>query len=253
MLKMTHDIKINDRRLNRLVSCEIEKSVEQLSDTATLKVNAMAHNRALQLEDQIRATMSISIALGYDDKNEAEFSGFIASTSIENGILSIRCEDGMYLLRKDVKNQQLRHATVVEIAEEVVKEAAPSLEVVAGEGLSDIKFDEFNILDATAWDVLKKLKEQGGITAYLRGQKLYLSLRYLQDTATAPREVAYNFARNVEQSNLKYVRAEERKVLVKVIGIGRDNKRTEATAGEPGQDSITLSRYNVTDRPPSRP
>ena len=147
-----------------------------------------------------------------------------------------------------MQNQQLTNATVPEIAERVVSEAAPSLEVVAGEGLSDIKFDVFNIVDATAWDVLKKLKEQGGITAYVRGQKLYLSLRYLQDEATAPREVVYNFARNVEKSNLKYIRAEERKVLVKVIGIGKDNKRTEASAGEPGQDSITLSRYNVTDK-----
>ena len=57
----------------------------------------------------------------------------------------------------------------------------------------------------------------------------------------------YNFERNVEKSHLKYVRAEERKVLVKVIGIGKDNKRYEATAGQPGQDSITLSRYNITD------
>ena len=248
MLRMTYDIKINERRLQRLVSCEIEKSAEQLSDRATLQVSAMTHNRALQVEEQLRATMPISIALGYDDKNETEFSGYIASTSIENGILVIRCEDAIYLLRKDVKNQQLTGATVVDIAEEVVAEVAPSLEVVAGEGLTDIKFDEFNIVDATAWDVLKKLKDQGGITAYVRGSKLYLSLRYLQDEATLPREAVYDFARNVEKSNLKYARAEERKVLVKVIGIGKDNKRYEATAGEPGQDSFTLSRYNVTDR-----
>ena len=129
MLRMTHDIKINGKRLNRLVSCEIEKSAEQLSDTATLQVNAMTHNRSLQVEDQIKATMSISIALGYDDKNETEFSGYITSTSIKNGTLTIRCEDAIYLLRKDVANQQLTNATVVEIAEQVVSEIAPSLEV----------------------------------------------------------------------------------------------------------------------------
>ena len=63
------------------------------------------------------------------------------------------------------QNQQLTSATVADVAQQVVSEVAPSLEVVAGEGLSGIKFDEFNIIDATAWDVLKKLKEQGGITA----------------------------------------------------------------------------------------
>ena len=58
--------------------------------------------------------MPISISLGYDDKNELEFSGYIASTSIENGILSIRSEDAIYLLRKDVQNQQLTISTIVE-------------------------------------------------------------------------------------------------------------------------------------------
>ena len=151
-------------------------------------------------------------------------------SSCIRSIITLRCEDAIYLLRKNVQNQQLTNATVVEIAEQVVSEVTQILEVVAGKGLSDIKFDEFNIVDATAWGVLKKLKEQGGITAYVRGERLYLSLRYLQDESTQ-REVVYDFARNVEQSNLKYVRAEERKVHVKVIGIGKDNKRHEATAG----------------------
>ena len=228
---MTHDISIDSKKLNRLRYCEIEKSAEALSDTAVLSVHAMTHGRALQVEEQIRAEMPISISLGYDDKNEKEFEGYVASTSIENGTLRIRCEDAMYLLRKDVKNVQLSQVSATEVAEQVLTEVAPSLELVAGEGLSDIRFDEFNIVDATAWDVLKKLKEQAGITAYVRGKKLYLSLRYLQDSSSQ-QEVLYNFERNVEKSHLKYVRAEERKVLVKVIGIGKDNRRYEATAGQ---------------------
>ena len=82
----------------------------------------------------------------------------VASTTITNIILVIRCEDAMYLLRKDVKSQQLTNTSVLEIAEAVVAEVAPSLEFVAGEGLAGIKFEAFNIVDATAWDALKKFK-----------------------------------------------------------------------------------------------
>ena len=246
MLRMTHHIKVDGKSLNRLVAVEIEKTAEQMSDRATLQVNAMTAGRALQTEETIYAGLPLSIALGYEGDNKHEFAGYIVSTTNQDGLLRIACEDAMYLLRKDVTNQQLTDASLVEIAKQVLQEVAPTMKVVAGEGLDAIRFDEFNIVDATAWDVLRKLKEQGGINAYVRGQTLYLSLRYLQD-AGAQAEVRYNFSRNVEQSSLKYVRAEERKVLVKVIGIGKDNKRYEATAGESGQDSITLSRYNITD------
>ena len=80
----------------------------------------------------------------------------------------------MYLLRQEVKSRHLKNVTVVDIAQQVVSEAAPGLEVVAGEGVSDIKFSECTIVDATAWDVLSKLRTQGLIA---RGKKLYLSFR----------------------------------------------------------------------------
>ena len=77
----------------------------------------------------------ISVSLGYDNKNEIEFSGYIVSTSIENGILRVFCEDATYLLRKEVKNRQLAKATVVEIAEQIVQKCTK-------EGARDIRRTE---------------------------------------------------------------------------------------------------------------
>ena len=246
MLRLTYDIRINGRRLNRLLSCALSKSAEELTDRATLKVNAMAAGQALQTEEAIHAGLPIRIALGYDGDNRRELEGYIVSTSNNDGLLTIQCEDAMYLLRQEVQNQQLTNVSATEIAEAVVAEAGQGLSVEAGAGVSDIRFSEFTIVDATAWDVLNKLRTQGGLLIYARGKKVYLSLRYLQDAA-ARGKVRYDFAKNVQKSRLKYIRAEERKVLVKVIGITKDNQRILATAGAPGQDSFTFTRFGVAD------
>ena len=74
----------------------------------------MTHDLALQVEEQICAQMPISIALGYDDKNELEFSGYIASTSIENDVLRISCEGVATSYAKEVQDGRLTHATAAD-------------------------------------------------------------------------------------------------------------------------------------------
>ena len=249
MLDMTHHITINNKKVLRLLSAEIEKSAEVLSDKATLQLPAQVAGRAIEVEKEMYATLPVTIALGYNGQNTQEFAGYIASTQIRDGILYLFCEDSMYTLRKAVKNVQLKKVTAPQVVEQVTSEVAPNVSVLAGEGTKDIVFETFTIQEATAWEVLKKLKEQTGITIYMREQTLYLSLRYFSDKATAEQPpLVYDFTRNVEKSQLKYLKEEERQVQVKVTGIGKDNQRVSVTAGKPGQDSFSLNRYNITDK-----
>ena len=246
---MTHHILIDGKKVLRLLSAETEKSQEVLSDKATLQLPAQVAGRAIEVEKEIHATLPVTIALGYNGQNTQEFSGYIASTQIRDGRLCVFCEDAMYTLRKEVRNQQMKKVTLPQIVEQVTSEVAPHVSVLAGEGTQDIVFDTFTIQEATAWEVLKKLKDQTGITIYMREQTLYLSLRYFPDKATAEQPpLVYDFTRNVEKSQLKYLKEEERQVQVKVTGIGKDNQRVSVTAGKPGQDSFSLNRYNITDR-----
>ena len=250
MLRLTHKVTIAQRLLRGILSVAVNKSIEELSDTAKVSVNAMVEGRALELEKQVTAGQPIRIELGYDDQNKLEFSGYIVAVEVEGALLKIDCEDAMYLLRKPVKSEQLTKTNPSSIAEKVLAQVLPSASVVAAQGVSDILFDSFTISNATAWEVLKKVKSDTKINIYMRQNKLFLSLRYLADDSTkALPPVRYNFEQNVEKSNLKYRTSEQTDLQVTIVGLDNKNKPVRASAGKPGQETQTLQRYNVSNKP----
>ncbi len=241
MYIMNYDIQIGNFKVNHLLSCEVRKSSNKLSDTATVKLNGMAYNTALEIESKIKRGDKVAINFGYDETLYKEFTGYISSITTDNTII-IECEDAMFLTRKEVKNKQYKNIKAVEVLDDIMAQLG-GFTIVKGDGVDDLRYDKFTVSNATGYDVIKKIKDETKLHIFVKGSVLHIHLKFTYKEG----DVIYDFSKNVENSSLKYVKVEDKKVQIEVIGINRKNEKTKVLVGEKGGDKITIHKYNVTD------
>lgn len=242
MYNMVYDISVGDFKVNQLLSCEVRKSANKLSDTATLKLVGMAYSKALEVESKIKRGDQVNIKLGYNDNPIQEFKGYISSIITDNTIV-IECEDGMFVFRKEVANKQYKNTKVEDIIKDVVNQIG-GFTVVVGDGVGDVIYDKFTISNATAYDVFKKIKEDTSLHIFVKQEELHIHLKYTYKEGG----VKYDPTRNYESTSLKYIREEDKKVEVEVVGINRKHEKTKVIVGEKGGDKFTVHRYNINDK-----
>ena len=97
-------------------------------------------------------------------------------------------------------------------------------------------YEKFVISDATGYDVLKKVQEECGADIYLDGGVLHVHAPGEQ----VGRDVYYDFAQNVQECDLEYRRADERRVRVKVKALLPDGTVKEREYGTTGGDSVEV-------------
>lgn len=241
MYNMVYEIQIGKFKVANLLSFEIRKSANRLSDTATIKMAGMVYGAALEIESKIKRGDKVVIKAGYNDVLEKEFSGYVSSITTDNTI-SIECEDSMFLMKKEVKSKQYKKQKATEIIQDIIFQIG-GFTLVKGKGVERVLFDKFTASNYTAYDVLKKIKETNRLHIFVKGTELHVHLKFTYKTNV----VKYDFSKNVEKSNLSYVKEEDKKVLVEVIGIDRNHKKTTVIVGDKGGDKIQINRYNVSN------
>ena len=240
---MEHEIRVGRYRLAIVSSVTIKASVESLADTAVITLPAAMYNQALDIEKKVSEGDPVSIRFGYDKKGEdlpLEFSGYVESISADDGAVKIHCEDELYRYRQDLEDAVISDVTVRRLMERVNAE-------IGGFGLScdyDFKYDRFTIYNATGFDVLKKIQQETKANIYLKGKTLHIHPQYSEVSG----EAVYDFAVNIEKSDLKYKEAKKRKLICTVEGTDQAGKSVKVVKGTPGGDKFTLSIPGVSDR-----
>lgn len=233
---MCYEITIGGRyRLAMLEAVEIQKSVDILTCTAAVTVPAIVYNQALKHEDYAKVGDAISIKLGYDDNLVNEFDGYIQRIDTDDDTLTFNCEDNMYLTRKPVEDKQFTTTTIKAIAHYCLK--ACGLNKINCD--YDITYEKFVISKANAFDVFKKLKEETKATIYFVDDTLHIHPPFVEKGGT----VVYDFAVNVESSDLKYRRKDDRKITIEINSVGTDGKKTKSNYGTTGGE---IHKMNVT-------
>ncbi len=233
-LTMAYDIRIGGWRVKALDSVAVKRSIDTLSDTAAIYLPGTCCNKALQVEDKIHVGDPVLIRLGYGDSPQTEFEGYVDSIGTDDSRIAIRCIDGLYnFKRTQLANRQYANISVDELLAGIVSQ------VNAAEGTSynfscdyDTTYDKYTILNATGYDVLKTLQDELKANIYFEGSTLHLHPPYEEVKGDEP--VRFDFARNIEQSELKYVRAADRKIEVEVeyrLPNGKMDKKTFGTSG----------------------
>ena len=106
MFTMKFDITVGDYKLGMVEKVEINRSVEQLADSAVVTLPGAEYNVALDVEQRLHRGDRIVINLGYDEIGMVqEFEGWVQRIGTDNGAITLQCEDDLYLSRKALKDQ----------------------------------------------------------------------------------------------------------------------------------------------------
>ena len=231
---MVYDIQVGSYQLAMLDKVEIHSSVELLADTAKITLPAAEYNKALDVEQELRRGDAVTIRLGYAETGlVTEFVGYLQRIATDNGDLTLTCEDDLFLLRKPLRDTVLTKISLSSLLAHIIKEVGVSIKVDCSYSWV---YDKFVVKAATGYDVLKKIQEECGADIYLREGVLHLH----PPGEVIGTERIYDFAYNIEEANLTYRRAEDKKYLISVKALLPNGKVREFEVGTPGGDKITV-------------
>lgn len=236
MFNMDYYIQIGSYKLGLLQSVEIEKSVDLLTQTAVIVLPGVVYNQSLDHEKYIKAGDSVLVKLGYDGELVTEFEGYVQRIDTDDDSLTVNCEDSMYLTRKAISPKVFTKCKVKDVASYCAQ--ALSFELDCTIDSEKHYFDKFTISpNDTVYNVLSKLKDATKGQIYITdNKKLNIHPPYTQKGG----DVVYDFAVNIEESDLKYRNESDRLLLVVANGVGIDGKKIKATAGKAGGDVDTI-------------
>lgn len=234
MYTMTYDIRVGHFKIGMLDKVEINRSVELLADTATIVLPAAEYNQALSVEKQLHRGDSVRIKLGYKESGLVEeFRGYLQTVSTDSGSITLRMEDELYKLRKSIPNETLKRVKLSELIASVLTAAGSTLTVDCS---YEWTYEKFVIYQATAYDVLKKVQEECNADIYIQDGVLHLH----PPGALIGEDRFYDFSLNVEECNLTYRHADDRKFNVVVKATQPDGSVKEIEIGSTGGNKVEV-------------
>lgn len=218
---------------NSVNEIEITKSVEELGDTALIKLptrfKVKQNGEQKFTEDAIKVGDKVVITLGYQDKySGVEFTGFVKKISPKIP-MEIHCEDAMYhLRRKNINKSWTTPTTLKEIVQEVVSGTPVQLSKLMDN--QSLPVDKWIIQNANGAQVLESIKKDLLQTIFIDDEgKLYVGLEQFTNIGQT---VVYDLNYNLVENNLEFKSKEERKIKVKYTYIDKENKRKSIEIGD---------------------
>ena len=234
MYNMVYDISLGSYKLGMLDKVEVHRSVELLADTATITLPAAQYNVALDVEGKLKRGDQVTIKFGYAETGlVTEFTGWLQRISTDGGNIKLICEDDLFQFRKPLSNGTLKSVTVKALLTKVIADCKLSFQLDCS---YEWTYSKFVINNATGYDVLKKVQEECGADIYLADGKLHVH----PPGEKIGQERYYDFARNIEEEDLTYRKAEDKKVQVVVKALMPDGTVREIETGSTGGDKIEI-------------
>ena len=119
---MDYNITIGEYRLQTLKAVSIKRSVEQLSDTATITLPGTIINDTMEIEDKIKTGDKVTIQLGYNGNLQTEFKGYLKTIKTDDKNITLECEDALWLWRVDMKDEQLQNITLKTLLQHILSQ-----------------------------------------------------------------------------------------------------------------------------------
>ena len=248
MFVMTHEIKIDGKIIPLITAVSVKMDVTQLANTATVELPATAFKRRLAQVADIRRGQKVEIRLGYDDRNEVEFDGYVNRRTDKDGGMIFECEDAMFLFRQtQMANQEFVNPTMKSLLGKVAQ-AVGGIKV---DTKLDYSYEKFVFQNASAFDVLKKIQEETKAHVYLTTDNvLHVEPQYIEKSSKV---VKYSFQANIcrDGLNLTWKDTTENPLIVEVEGTGKVNgkvTKVTVTSGKAGGDRIKEKIRGIVDK-----
>ncbi|MDA6068637.1 DUF3568 domain-containing protein [Flavobacterium sp. AC] len=224
-------VEIGDFIFNAVNDIEITKSVEDMGDTAIIKLptrfKVKQNGEQKYTENAIKVGDPVTITLGYEGKySGVEFTGYVKKISPKTP-LEIHCEDAIWLLRRKNITRTWEKTTMKEILQEVVKDTPVEL----ADRIPSIQLDKWIIRNANGAQVLESLKKDLLMSVFITDDgKLYCGLQQLTNIGQT---VLYDLNFNLVENSLEFKSKEDRKIKIKYTYIDAKNKRQSIEVGDP--------------------
>ncbi|MGE0635985.1 MAG: hypothetical protein AB7P01_06070 [Bacteroidia bacterium] len=238
MLRLTCSLTLGNLLFPYVVSVEHEATWQRLTDTCTIELPRKLYDREFKnraLKDMLKIGGKVNIELGYNDRNDTVFSGFIRQV---NPIIPVKiaCEDAMWNLKQNNVTHQFPPGTKLKTIIEHIAPGVPNK-------VLDVDIGKYTIPEEwSAAKVLEDLKSSWGLQSFFRDGKLQVGLQYDPDYAvTKP----FNFEQNIISHSLEFFTKENIRLNVEAISIGKDNKKTTVQVGDERGEKRTMHFYNL--------
>jgi hypothetical protein len=242
MYVMNYRIKAGKYEVRAVEKITVKKSVETLSDTAVIVIPGTYMNVRLDVKDKLHVGDTVSIDLGYDGNLNHEFSGFIKSIETNDASVTLECEDGLYLWRRSVANKEYKSVTLKSLLESIAKDIDASFKISCS---YEFGYDKFVVFRQTGYDVLKKIRDEIKADIYFEENTLHIHPPY--EFIKNEKPVIFDMTRNIEKADLKYVKAADKNVEVKVSLIKPNGVKKIETHGRPGGTVIEKTIYGASE------
>lgn len=250
MNRLTSHITIGNENFDFLVNCDISQSIETLTDTCKItlprKLKWVGKNISLDETPVFKRGDAVKVMLGYDGLLKVNFLGYVKK--IGSGIpVELFCEDEMFSL----KVKPITHSYPSVTLRQLLKEQLPSnISYIIPEGEKEINLAKLRITNASMAKVLEEIKSNYGLYSYFRNIEdnndvksvLYSGLAYWTDHRNS-----YNFEykRNIIDSSLQYIKADEARIKIKAVSILDNNQKHELEFGDEDGEIRTVLRYGI--------
>ena len=239
---MDYNITIGEYRLQTLKAVSIKRSVEQLSDTATITLPGTLINDTMEIEDKIKTGDKVTIQLGYNGNLQTEFKGYLKTIKTDNTDITLECEDELYLWNVSLKDKLYNNITLQSLLKEITLQINPNYTIDCDYTFT---YSKFTIYGATAIDVLKKIQDETKANIYFKENTLHIHPQYSEGSWSS-NTVKYNMAQNVVSADLKYIKKQDQKIKVEISC--RDAKGEQQTIPYGEGEKIIKRTINNTDK-----
>ena len=208
----------------------IEQSVKELGGKATVTLpRNYAKLNGKSVLDLVKCGDPVTIWMGYDGQLEVEFTGYIREIE-SSAPLVLNIDDDLYPLKRTNYLKSWKSVTL----NEVLQYVAPGYKV----SCPDVNLGALQLNNVSAFRVLMDIQQNYGLYTIVRGKNITCQFPY--DIKGTGQMYTYTFyTPTVKKSNLKYKRAEDNKIRVRVSSKQRNGKTLKAEVGaKEGEGSL---------------
>ena len=231
MFVLDGKIEIGSYAFRAVHDVEITKSVEELGDTAIIKLptrfKIRQNSEQKHTEEAIKVGDKVVITLGYEGKYSGEeFTGYVKKISPKIP-LEIHCEDAIWLLRRKNLKFSWVNTTLKKVLAEVVKDTPIELDF---KHIPDMPLEKWIANNDNGAQVLETIRKELRLTILINDEgKLYCGL---QQGMNIGKDVVYDLNYNLVENNLEFKSKEDRRIKVRFKYKAKDNKETIVEVGD---------------------
>ena len=228
---------------------EIEKSIDKIGSTAKIKIPTSARliykdntrTDSVQVAKYFNKGDKINIQLGYDDRMNEEFEGFISNLNLTTP-LEIECSGYEYLLRDNIPTKTFADTNLMDLLC-YITELEGNDTIILDADIPAVEMKNYVIpANLTRFAALQQIKERYGLTLYFLKNTLYAGLDFIKYQGNVKYSLGYNTPKADE---LKYQIADDVKLKIKATQINKDNTRFETETGDATGEQRTLFFYTA--------